>query len=134
MAQMAAVRKIQAHKSLMWTHQCLIHLKVGWTATQALYIDSPFLRIKVERRQGTRLTQQLNRVNVLIPSVVTGTRVAFRVFVGHGRTKRVEHGTRGEILGRNQDNRFPLTLYFLFLFSGVKVLSSISTLSQETLP
>jgi hypothetical protein len=115
MAQMSSVRKIQAHQPLMWSHQSLIDLQVGRTTTQALHIDPPLLCVEAERLQCASLTSQLNGVDVLVAAVVSGTRVAFRVLIGHGRAKGIENSTGCEVLRGDEHDGFPLPLNFLFL-------------------
>lgn len=115
MTQMPSVRKIQAHQSLMWSHQCLVDLQIGRAATQALHIDPPLLRIQAECLERASLAGQLNGVDMLVATIVSSTRVAFGVFVGHGRAKGIENGTGCKVLGGNEDDGFTLALDFLFL-------------------
>lgn len=55
MAQMATVRKIKTHKSLMRSHDSLIYLQICRCTAQALHIDAPFLGGNVEGLEGTSL-------------------------------------------------------------------------------
>ena len=48
---------------------------------RTLYIDPPFCLIQAKRFQCSFLTQPLSFVDVLIPSVVSGTGISFRVLV-----------------------------------------------------
>jgi hypothetical protein len=60
MTQMASMRKIKTHKSLVGFHDSLVDLQVGRATTQALNIDTPFLRVQMEGLESTSLAQQLN--------------------------------------------------------------------------
>jgi hypothetical protein len=113
--QMATVGEIETHESVMGFHNCLVNLEVGRTATQALNIDTPFLRIQMESLESTSLAGQLNRVDVLISAVVSCTWVALGVFVGHGGSQCIEDCAGGDIFGRDEDDRFSLTLNLKFL-------------------
>lgn len=112
---MATVWEIKTHKSVMRSHDSLVNLEVCWGTRQALNIDTPFLGIQVECLESTSLAGQLNRVNVLVSTIVSGTWVSLRVFVWHGWSQSIENGTGGNILGGNKDNRFTLTLDLEFL-------------------
>jgi hypothetical protein len=95
---MATMRKIETHKSVVRTHYSLVDLQVGRTTTETLNIDCPFLRIQAECLKGSSLAGQFNGIDVLITAVVTGTRVAFGVFIRHGRAKSIVHSARCDIL------------------------------------
>jgi hypothetical protein len=123
--QVSAVREIQSHQSVMWSHQCLVDLQIGRAAAQALHVDPPPLRIQAERFECTGLTGQLDGIDVLIPSIVSSARIAFGVFIGHGRAQRIENGARGEILRGDQDDGFPLALDFLFLLDVISLISMV---------
>lgn len=115
MAQMATVREIQSHQTVMGAHQGLVDLQVGRATTQTLDVDTPFGGVQVESLQGTRLAGELDGVDVLVTTVVTGTGITLRVFVGHRRAQSIEDSARGDVLGSNQDNRLALTLDLFFL-------------------
>lgn len=115
MGQMASVGKIQTHQTVMGAHKSLVDLQVGRAATQALNVDAPLGRVEVEGLQGTGLACELDGIDVLITTVVTGTGVTLGVLVGHGRTKGVENGVRSEVLRSDQDYGFTLTLNLFFL-------------------
>lgn len=108
--QVTTVWEIKTHKSVMWSHNSLVDLEVCWRTTQALNIDTPFLGVQVECLESTSLAGQLNRVDVLVSTVVSSTWVSLRVFVWHGWSQSIEDGTGGNILGGNEDDRFTLTL------------------------
>jgi hypothetical protein len=101
MTQVTTVRKIQPHQAVMGPHEGLVDLQIGGTARERLHIDSPLLRVQVEGFQSTSLASQLNGVNVLVASIVTGARVTLRVLVGHGSAQGIVDSTRGDVLGRN---------------------------------
>ena len=101
----------------MWSHYGLIHLQVCGSAAQALNVDAPLLRIETEHFESTSLAREFDGVNVLISSVVSSARVAFGIFIRHGRAEGVEDSARGEIFGGDEDNRFALALNFEFLAS-----------------
>lgn len=84
---MTTVWQIQSHKSVMRSHDSLVDLQICRTSTEALNVDTPFIRLYVEGLQGTSLAHEFYRVDVLVPAVVPGTRVTFGVFVGHRRSQ-----------------------------------------------
>jgi hypothetical protein len=114
-AQVSTVWQVKTHKPVVGPHDGLVYLQVGWATAQALYVDTPLLRVQTKRLQSALLAQQLNGINVLVSTVVTGTGIAFRVLVGHGRAESIEDGARSDILRGNEENRLALTLDFLFL-------------------
>lgn len=120
MAQMATVRKVKAHETVMGAHESLVDLQVGRATTQALDVNTPLVGVKVEGLEGTGLAQKLNGIDVLVSTIVTSTRVTLGVLVAHGRTKGVEDSARSEVLGGNQDNGFTLTLDLIFLHEAAR--------------
>jgi hypothetical protein len=92
-AQVTTVRQIKTHESVVGSHQSLVDLKIGRTATQTLHIDSPLFGVEVEGLEGSCLASQLDGVDVLVASVVACSWVAFRVLVAHGRAQCVEDST-----------------------------------------
>lgn len=108
--QVTTVREVKTHQTAVDRHQSLVDLQVGRAAGQSLDIDAPLGRVKVESLESTLLAKQLDLVNVLVTTVVTGTGQTLGVLVGHGRAKSVEDGAGGNILGSNEDNGLPLTL------------------------
>jgi hypothetical protein len=92
MAQVSAVRQIQAHQPIMGFHDGLIDLQIGGTAREWLDIDSPFLRIKAKGCQSAALAQGLDGINVLISTVISGSWISLRVLVGHWRAECVKNG------------------------------------------
>lgn len=115
MAQVAAMRQIQAHQSVVRTHQGLVDLQVGRRARQTLNIDTPLLGVEAVGLESAALASELNGINVLVATVVASTRVALRVLVGHGRSESIEDGARGNIFGGNQDDGLALALDLFFL-------------------
>ena len=113
--QMTTMWQIKTHESLMGFHDSLVHLEVGWAATQALNIDAPFLGIQMESLESTSLASQLNCVDVLISTIISCTWVTLGVFIGHGRSQCIEDGAGGNIFGGDQDDGFSLTLNLKFL-------------------
>ena len=83
MTQMTAVWQVKTHQSVMRPHDSLVDLEICRAATQALNIDSPFLRVQIEGFESTSLTGQFNGVNVLISTIIPCTWVTLGVFVGH---------------------------------------------------
>lgn len=115
MAQVTTVRKVQTHQTTVRWHEGLIDLQVGWAPTQGLHVDTPLVRGEVEGFKSTILAKHLDLVDELVATVVTSTRLALRVLVGHGRAKSVEDSTGGDILGGDQNDRLPLALDLVFL-------------------
>lgn len=111
--QVTTVREIKAHQSSVDRSKSLVDLQVGRAATQALNVDTPLGRVKVEGLQCTVLAEDLDLVNVLVSTVVPSTGKALGVLVGHGGAESIEHGAGGDVLGGDQDDGFPLTLDLL---------------------
>lgn len=110
MAQVTTVGKVKTHEATVRRHDGLVDLEVGRAATEALDVDTPLLGVGVEGSKSTTLAQELDLVDVLVASIVTSTGVTLRVLVGHGRTKGIEDGTRGDVLGGDENNRLTLAL------------------------
>jgi hypothetical protein len=90
---MTTMGQIKTHETVMWFHKGLVHLKVGRTTTQALDVDTPFVRLDVEGLESSILAKDLDLVDVLVTAIVSGARIALRVLVGHGRPQGVEDST-----------------------------------------
>lgn len=103
-AQVATVGQIQAHQPVVRPHDGLVGLQVGRATAQALYVDSPLLRVQTEGLEGTLLAKKLDGVNVLVSTIVPGTWVTFGVLVGHGRTESIEDGAGCDVLGGNEED------------------------------
>lgn len=113
--QVTAVRKIEAHESVVGSHDSLVDLKVCWRTRQALNIDAPFFRINIECLESTSLAGQFDGINVLVSTIVSGAWVSLGVLVGHWRSKGIEHGAGGNIFGGDEDDGLALTLDLEFL-------------------
>lgn len=118
--QVTTVRQVKTHETVVWPHKSLVHLEVGGAAAQALYVHSPFLRVDVESLESSLLAEQLDFVDMLVAAVVSGTGIAFRVLVAHGRAKGIEDGTRGDIFRGDEEDGLPLTLDLFFLAKSAK--------------
>ena len=84
MTQVATVREIKTHESIMGPHDRLVDLQIRRATTQALNIDAPFLRVQMEGRERASLAGQLNGVDVLVSTIVSCTWVTFGVLIRHG--------------------------------------------------
>lgn len=104
MAQMATVGKVKTHETAVNGHDSLVNLQVGRAAAEALDVDTPLLRVDVEGLKSTALAEQLDLVDVLVATVVTSTGETLGVLVGHGGAEGVEDGTRGDVLGGDENN------------------------------
>lgn len=113
MAQVATVGKVQAHQTTVGRHESLVDLEVGRAPTETLDVDTPLGRVEVEGLESTLLAEKLNLVNVLVATIVPGTRETLGVLVGHGRPKGIENGAGGDVLGGDQDDGLPLPLDLL---------------------
>ena len=126
MAQVTTVREVKAHETTVRRHDGLVDLKVGRAARQALDVDTPFLGVEVESGEGTLLAEELDAVNVLVATVVAGTRVTLGVLVAHGGAEGVKDGTGGDVLGGNENNGLALTLDLIFLWTGKSLVSLLA--------
>lgn len=110
MTQVTTVGQVKTHETLTRAHQSLVDLQVGRRTTQTLNVDTPLSLVQTESGEGAVLASDLNGIDVLVATVVTGTWVTLGVLVGHGSTKSLENGTGGEVLGGDQDNGLALAL------------------------
>jgi len=112
------------------------------TQLLTLHIDAPFLWIETKRFQCTLLAESLRFIDVLIASIVSCTRVAFRVLVCpfvsalsrvvwlwclvtlHHTSQSVEYCLRGEVLGRYEVYEVFLPSFLLRGVSGGGTMSS----------
>lgn len=97
MAQVTTVRQIKTHEPLMGLHDSLVDLQICRASTQALDIDTPFLRVQMEGFQSTGLACQLNLVNMLVSTVVSSSWITFGVFVGHWRSESIKNSSGSDI-------------------------------------
>ena len=114
-AQMATMGKIETHETAVDRHDGLVDLEVGRAAGQALNVDTPLLGVEVEGLKGTVLAENLNLVDVLVATIVAGAGKTLRVLVGHGGAEGIEDGTRGDVLGGDEDDGLALALDLCFL-------------------
>lgn len=114
-AQMATVGKVKTHQSAVRRHDSLVDLEVGRAARKALDVDTPLLRVEVEGLESTLLAKKLDLVDVLVATIVTSTGITLGVLVGHGRTKGIEDGSGGDVLGGDEDNGLALALNLILL-------------------
>ena len=115
MGQVTTVGEVKTHQTVVGTHQSLVNLQVGRATTEALNVDTPLGGVQVESLESTVLASDLNGINVLVTTVVTGTGVTLRVLVGHGGTQGLEDSGGGEVLRGDQDNGLTLTLNLALL-------------------
>lgn len=114
-AKMATVGEVKTHETTVRRHDSLVDLEVGGRSRKALDVDTPLLRVEVEGLEGTTLAEKLDLIDVLVATIVTSTGVTLRVLVGHGRTKGVEDGTGGDVLGGDEDDGLALALDLILL-------------------
>jgi hypothetical protein len=112
---MATVWQVETHESIVWAHNGLVNLEVGWGAGQALNVDTPLVCVEVEGLESTLLAGKLDLVDELVATVVPGTWITLRVLVGHWGSKGIEDGTGGDILRGNQQDGLALSLDLLLL-------------------
>lgn len=115
MAQMSTVGKVKTHETAVRRHNSLVNLEVGGGSRKALDVNTPLLGVEVEGLKGTALAEKLDLVDVLVSTVVTSTGVTLGVLVGHGGTKSIEDGARGDVLGGDEDNGLALALNLILL-------------------
>lgn len=72
--------------------------KVGGGSRVRLDVDTPLLGRETEGLKGTLAAEVLDHINVLVATVVTGTRETLRVLVGQGGSVGLHDGLRGEVL------------------------------------
>lgn len=116
--QVTTVRKVKTHQTAVNGHDGLVDLQVGRRSRKALDVDTPLVRVEVESLESTLLAKKLDLVNVLVATVVTGTRETLGVLVGHGRTESIENGTGSDVLRSNENDGLALTLDLIFLWEG----------------
>lgn len=110
---MATVGEVKTHETAVNGHDSLVDLEVGRAAGQALDVDTPLLGVKVEGLEGTVLAENLDLVDVLVATIVAGAGETLRVLVGHGGAEGIEDGTRGDVLGGDEDDGLALALDLL---------------------
>lgn len=110
---MATVGEIKTHETAVRGHDGLVDLEVGRAAGQALNVDTPLLGVEMEGLEGTVLAEHLDLVDVLVTTIVAGAGETLRVLVGHGGAEGIEDGTRGDVLGGDEDDGLALALNLL---------------------
>lgn len=112
---MSTVWEVKTHQSIMRSHDSLVDLQICRAAAESLHIDAPFVRLQVECLEGASLAGEFDGIDVLVATVVSGSRITFGVFVGHGGAESIVDSAGGDVLRGNQKNRFSLSLNLFFL-------------------
>ena len=102
MRQVATFSKSHTHQALTRWDQRRVNGEVGRAARETLDIDGPLLRVEFERIEGALLGQVLDLVDILVSTVVAGSRVALRVLVGQARSLELHRVATGKIFRGNQ--------------------------------
>jgi len=111
--EVAAVGEVEGKDAIVGLEDGSVSLEVGRAATQGLHIDTPLVISDVEGVEGTGLAEGLNLIDILVTSVVAGSRVSLRVLVGHDGAKGVKDSFRSKVLRGNQDKGGALTGFLL---------------------
>jgi len=98
MSEMATMRKVEPHETVMRSKQRCVDSKVCRAARERLDVDSPFLRVETERRQRALDAQALVLVSKLVAAVIARPRVPLAVFVRQPRGQRIAHSPRADVL------------------------------------
>lgn len=69
----------------------------------------------MERLESTVLASPLDRVDVLVATIVTRSGITLGILIRHGRTKSVENSARSHVLRSDENYGFALTLNLVFL-------------------
>lgn len=101
----------------MWLHDRLVYLQVRRGSRQTLDVNTPLCRVEMESLESALLAEGLNRVNVLVTTVVARTGVSLGVLVGHGGAQSIIDGTGSDIFRGDQENGFALALDLEILWS-----------------
>lgn len=72
---------------------------------QGLNVNTPFTLIEAKNLKGPFLAECLGLIYELIPSVVSGPGITFRIFVLHVRAKGVHDRSRSKVLRHVSLNR-----------------------------
>ena len=80
-------------------------------------VDTPLGGVQVEGLESTSLASELNGIDVLVTTVVSGTGVTLGVFVGHWGSQGLEDGVGSEVLGGDENDRLALTLDLTLLLT-----------------
>ena len=112
--QVATAGKVQSHDSVVGSEKCRVYGKVGGRSRVRLDIDAPLFGVQSVGLEGTLLAHDLDLVDNLITSVVTGVGKTLRVLVGQSRSQALHDGLGGKVLRGNQFKGTPLTVFLLF--------------------
>lgn len=108
--QVTAMGQIKTHEASVRRHDSLVNLEVGRGTRESLDVDTPLCSIKAKGLESTVLAKSLDTVDVLVTTVVTGTRVTLRILVAHRRANSLNDGLRSEVLRSDQHNGLTLAL------------------------
>ena len=114
MGQMTARGEVQTHESVARLHQGHEDPLIGLAAGIGLHVGEP----AVEQLAGALDRQILGDVDELAAPVIASARVAFRIFIGHHRALRLEHGARHDIFRGDELDPVALTAELEFDRAG----------------
>ena len=112
MGEVPACREIKAHENVAGLHQSEEHALIGLAAGIGLDVGEA----AVEQLARALDRQAFRDVDELAAAVIAPARIAFRVFVGHHRALRLEHGARHDVFrgdeldARRADDQAPVRL------------------------
>lgn len=114
MGQVTTIGETETHDSVLRVNERSKGSKVGSRSRVGLDVDTPDLGVQVESLQGTLSAQVFEDVNVLVSSIVSGTRKTLGVLVGEHGAVGLHDGQRGQVLGSNelQTGELPPSLIF----------------------
>ena len=95
---MAAGGQIEAHEGIAGLQQRQEHRLVHLAAGIRLHVGEP----RAEQFLRALDRQRFRDVDPFAAAVVAGAGIAFRVFVGHHRALRFQHGAADDVFGRDQ--------------------------------
>ena len=105
---MAALIERHAEELVARLQQRHEHGLVGLRARVRLHVGEG----AVEEFPGALDRQVLGLVHFLAAAVVAATRIAFGIFVGQYRARRLEHGPGNDVLRRDQFDQLALAVQF----------------------
>ena len=105
--------KIKSHDTVVGVEESSVDGEVGRGSRVWLDVDTPLFGVQAVGLEGTLLAHDLDLVNNLVTSVVTGVGKTLRVLVGEGGSQTFHDGLGGEVLRGNQFQRTPLAVLFL---------------------
>ncbi len=107
-------REIEAHENVAGLHESEEHALIGLAAGIGLDVGEA----AVEQLACALDREAFGDVDKLAAAVIPSAGVAFRVFVGHHRALRLEHGARDDVFRRDQFEPIALTTEFEFDRAG----------------